>query len=276
MYLIEDYQNPQQTRGPTMNSHLVEKVIQAAREAGTMIKKDWAGPKKVTHKGRIDLVTQTDVMVEKMLVDRLATIIPGSTFWSEEIHADSGLHKSTWIIDPIDGTTNFVHQLPFVATSIALWNDGEPVLGVINLPVMEEVFHAVKGQGAYCNGERILVSQAGDLGSCVVATGFPYTIAKEIDPVISSLKRVLLTTQGVRRAGAAAVDLAYTACGRVDGFYEIGLKPWDTAAGILLVTEAGGRISRFDPDSPYSLGDRDILASNGSIHHALGACITGA
>ncbi len=259
-----------------MKSEIVEKVIRAAREAGTMIKADWTGPKKVTHKGRIDLVTQTDVMVEKMLVDRLGTIIPGATFWSEEIHAASGLQKSTWIIDPIDGTTNFVHQLPFVATSIALWNEGEPVLGVINLPVMGEMFHAVKGQGAYCNGERIQVSQAGDLRNCVIATGFPYTIADEIEPVIRSLKRVLLTTQGVRRAGAAAVDLAYTACGRVDGFYEIGLKPWDTAAGILLVTEAGGRISRFDPGSAYRLGDRDILASNKTIHHALGSCITGA
>lgn len=259
-----------------MRSEIAEQVIQAAREAGAMIMKDWDAPKEVTHKGRIDLVTKTDLRVETMLVDRLQAILPGSTFWSEETHAEAGMGESTWIIDPLDGTTNFVHQIPFVATSIALWQKGQPVLGVINLPVMGELFHAIRGEGAFCNGSRIRVSRTGDLGKSVIATGFPYTIREEIGPVIGSLQRVLLATQGVRRAAAAAVDLAYTACGRVDGFYEIGLKPWDTAAGILLVTEAGGRISRFDSESPYRLGDREIMASNTTLHDALGACITGA
>jgi myo-inositol-1(or 4)-monophosphatase len=211
-----------------------------------------------------------------MLVERLQAIIPGATFWSEETHAEAGMGESTWIIDPLDGTTNFVHQIPFVATSIALWQEGQPVLGVINLPAMGELFHAIRGKGAYCNGNRIRVSRTGDLANSVIATGFPYTIREDIAPVMSSLKRILLTTQGVRRAGAAAVDLAYTACGRLDGFYEIGLKPWDTAAGILLVAEAGGRISRFDSGLPYRLGDRDIMVSNTLIHDALGSCITGA
>ncbi|GAU08462.1 inositol monophosphatase family protein [Desulfoplanes formicivorans] len=256
-----------------MYAKVMEHVINAAHEAGARIKKDWSRPKDVSHKGRIDLVTTTDVQVENLLVSRLGAIIPGSTFWSEETHASSGLHTSTWIIDPIDGTTNFVHQIPFVATSIALWEQGEPVLGVVNLPVMGELFHAIKGQGAFCNGKPIRVSQTEELSASVIATGFPYDIDQEIDPVLQSLRHVLVNAQGVRRAGAAAVDLAYTACGRVDGFYEIGLKPWDTAAGMLLVTEAGGRVSRFDARKPYHLGDRDILASNGHIHQALGACI---
>jgi myo-inositol-1(or 4)-monophosphatase len=256
-----------------MNAQVLEQVINAVQEAGARIRQDWAQPKEVTHKGRIDLVTQTDVRVENLLVSRLGAIIPGSTFWSEETHASSGLDASTWIIDPIDGTTNFVHQIPFVATSVALWEKGEPVLGVVNLPILGELFHAIKGQGAFCNGKPIQVSREKTLTQSVIATGFPYDIGNRIDSVLQSLKHVLVNAQGVRRPGAAAVDLAYTACGRMDGFYEMDLKPWDTAAGILLVTEAGGRVSRFDPDHAYHLGDRDILASNGHIHQALANCI---
>lgn len=248
-------------------------IKQAALEAGKLILDAWSEPKDVIYKGRIDLVTQTDVLVEGQLKETLNRILPEANFLSEETSAAGPLEAQTWVVDPIDGTTNYVHGFPFVAISIALWEAGMPVFGLIYLPVMKELFYACAGQGAYLNDQRIHVSELKTLDKSLVATGFPYDIRQEIDTVMWSIKNVLLRAQGVRRAGAAAVDLAYTACGRLDGFYEIGLKPWDTAAGILLVAEAGGRVSCFDPDCAYELGAREMLASNGHIHEELAQCL---
>lgn len=255
-----------------MAMHPVQTLEQAAAavlEAGELIRRAWGRPKEVRHKGRIDLVTATDLAVEELLKERLSAALPGATFLAEETSAQAGLGMSTWIIDPLDGTTNFAHGLPFVATSVALWQDGDLLLGLINLPILGELFTAVRGQGAWRNNEPIAVSGTATVQESLIATGFPYNTRKYLDGIQRHLGRMLLETQGVRRPGAAALDLAYVACGRFDGFYENALNAWDTAAGVLLVEEAGGRVSGFDANRPYVLGADEILASNGLLHEDL-------
>jgi myo-inositol-1(or 4)-monophosphatase len=156
---------------------------------------------------------------------------------------------------------------------VALWHKGAIQAGVVHLPCTDETFTAARGQGAWCNKEPIRVSSAASLEQSLVATGFPYDVPEQVERIISPLRRVLCACRGVRRMGAAAIDLAYTACGRFDGFYERDLKPWDTAAGWLLVEEAGGRVSRFDPVAAYDIRADTVLASNGAIHAELGALL---
>lgn len=248
---------------------LLRQAEGVVKEAGALIKADWKKPKNIRLKGRIDLVTQTDLAVELFLKERLARLLPAAGMLAEESESGGGLGDLTWVIDPLDGTTNFAHGFPFVATSVALWREGRIVIGIVNAPVLNECFTAAEGQGAWLNGEPILVSPVDDLEASLIATGFPYGVRDKVEAITSNLARVLSQTQGVRRAGSAALDLAYTACGRFEGFYETDLKPWDTAAGWLLVTEAGGRVSSFDGKKPYIPGAPSILASNGRIHDAL-------
>jgi myo-inositol-1(or 4)-monophosphatase len=250
-------------------SRLLDDVRQAALDAGDIILRDWDQAKDIDKKGRIDLVTKTDLAVEHFLKDRLNEILPEAGFLAEETEGEADPGELAWIIDPVDGTTNFAHGLPFVASSIGLWRGDRIVLGVVNVPRLGECFTAVRGEGAWLNGVPIAVSEAAAIEDAVVATGFPYAIESYIEPILSRMRTVLLHAQGLRRYGAAAVDLVYVACGRLDGFYEYGLKPWDTAAGTLILEEAGGRVSRFDANEAYVLGDEDILATNTSIHEAL-------
>ena len=260
-----------------VDEQLLAQVEALVRQAGHIIlegRAKSADAKNIQKKGRIDLVTDTDVAVEKFLKERLRDVLPGAGFLAEESAESYDLGKLTWVIDPLDGTTNFAHDLPFVATSVGLWQDGRIVLGVVNAPVLGECFTTLRGGGAYLNGQPMRVSQAAELESALVATGFPYTVRENLDNLMRNLRNVLHATQGLRRAGAAALDLAYTAAGRLDAFYEIELKPWDTAAGLLLVQEAGGTVSSFDPAVPYQLGDRTILASNGRIHLPLAGLLT--
>lgn len=247
---------------------LLEEAKQAVLEAGKIIKENSRKPKNIKHKGRIDLVTETDLAVEQFLKEKLSKILPGSSFLAEETSGDAQLVDRTWIIDPIDGTTNFAHGLPMVATSVALWENDQIVLGIINLPILNEIFTTVKGGGAFMNGEPIHVSQCSDLESSLIATGFPYAIEEHVDFITSALHNVLMTTQGVRRPGAAALDLAYLACGRYDGYYENSLNPWDTAAGWLLVEEAGGRVTEYGKGA-YDLFSPNILATNSEMHDLL-------
>jgi len=242
---------------------------QAVAASGGIILAHWGRPSDVTRKGRIDLVTQTDLAVEEALKESLSRILPEASFLAEESAESLDPGSLTWIIDPVDGTTNFAHRLPFVATSVALWHNGQSVLGFVNAPVMGEMFSAVRGGGAFLNGAPIGVSKVDVLEDSLVATGFPYTVREDIRGLMAHLENMLLHTQGVRRPGAASIDLAYTASGRFDAFYEIGLKPWDTAAGWLLVEEAGGRVTCFDQHEPYHLRSRSILASNGLLHPAV-------
>jgi len=255
--------------------HIAQKARFAVLEAGEIIREHFYLPKDVRRKGRIDLVTATDLAVEKALTASLARILPGCAFLAEETAGDTVLDRPTWIIDPVDGTTNFAHQIPFVATSVGLWIDGDIVLGIVNAPILNECFMARTGGGAFVNDRPLAVSTVAEPENALVATGFPYTIRDDIERVLPPLRTMLLASQGLRRQGAAAIDLAYVAAGRLDAFYEIGLKPWDTAAGLLLVAEAGGRVSRFDGLAPYAFGDPDILASNGRVHHEMARLIAG-
>ncbi|MEF8822692.1 MAG: inositol monophosphatase family protein [Desulfohalobiaceae bacterium] len=244
---------------------ILEYVEPAVRESGGIILDNWSGAKSIRHKGRVDLVTETDLAVERDLTAKLGRILPEAGFLAEETASGGDLGECTWIVDPLDGTTNFAHGLPFVAVSVALWRDGEVVLGVVHIPQMGETFTAVKGEGARLNSQPIEVTSTAELGDSLTATGFPYDIDTRGEEEVQRLKRILVTTRGIRRMGAAAVDLAYTACGRFEAFFEADLKPWDTAAGWLLVEEAGGRVTTFgnEPFHPFA---GTVLASNGHIH----------
>ncbi|WP_319781044.1 inositol monophosphatase family protein [Maridesulfovibrio sp.] len=251
---------------------LLEKATAAVLEAGEIIREAYNKPKKIKHKGRIDLVTETDLAVENFLKVKLSELLPDSSFLAEETSGNAELIDRTWIIDPLDGTTNFAHGLPMIATSVALWNEGQVQIGIVNLPILNEVFVAVRGGGAFMNGEQIHVSDCDSLEESLIATGFPYAIEEHVDFITDALSRVLVNTQGVRRPGAAAFDLAYTACGKYEGYYENALKPWDMAAGWLLVEEAGGRVTEYKEDE-FNLYSPAILATNSRIHEKLRSLI---
>ena len=246
----------------------------AVLEAGELIREHDRLPRRIRHKASPkDLVTETDVAVENFLRDRLGSLVPEAGFLGEEGSSGLGLQGLAWVVDPVDGTTNFAHGVPFVATSVALCRDGLPLLGVVNLPLLGEIFTAARGLGSRLNNEPIHVSDTATLLEALVATGFPYRIEEHQAAILRQLALAMPATQGVRRAGAAALDLAFVACGRYDGFFEFALNPWDTAAGVLLIEEAGGRVGRMYSDAPYRLGDPDILASNALLEPALRALL---
>lgn len=251
-----------------MDKQLVNGFLDCVRRAGELILLQWNDAKEVRFKGSIDLVTQTDLAVEALLKRELVELLPGSSVLAEESHTSLTPGDLTWIIDPVDGTTNYAHGLPHVAVSVGLWQGGQVVLSAVFIPVLNELFWAVRGQGAFLNGTPIAVSQQQDMGQSLIATGFPYSFHSEVDVICARLKRVLLASQGIRRLGSAAIDLAYTACGRFEGYYETGLKPWDIAAGWLLVEEAGGQVSGIE-GSAYNLDEHVIVASNARIHDQL-------
>ena len=249
---------------------LLARVESAVREAGALIREHDSRPRKIRHKSSIkDLVTETDGAVEAMLRESLGKLVPEAGFLGEEGSPELGLAGLKWVVDPVDGTTNFAHGVPFVATSVALCQDGRPVLGIVNLPLLGELFSAVRGRGARMNGAAIHVSEIAALDAALVATGFPYRIEDHKAVILRQLSLAMPATQGVRRAGAAALDLAFVACGRYDGFFEFALNPWDTAAGVLLIEEAGGRVGTMVGSAPYRLGGPDILAANGQLFEAL-------
>lgn len=237
-------------------------------EAGNIIRRQWPRTSHVTHKARIDLVTETDVAVEKFLSEHLPALVPESSLMAEESYSGEALGEWTWVVDPVDGTTNFVHRHPFVAVSIALCHKGQVVMGIVNAPMLNECYWAVRGHGAFVNETRLHVSQTQSLDQSMIAFGMPYTIDKDLDEWIALFRPVLPRAQAMRRCGSAAIDLSYVAAGIYDGFYEAGLRPWDAAAGWLLVEEAGGRVSRYNGE-PYFLGSYDIAATNANIHTEL-------
>jgi myo-inositol-1(or 4)-monophosphatase len=221
-------------------------------------------------KGEIDLVTEADLASEKAIIATLGREFPAVSMLAEESIPDYQYIPvgPLWVIDPLDGTTNFAHGFPCFAVSVAYSLDRVSLAGVIYCPMQDELFLAWRGGGAWLNGRRLAVSGRRKLVESLVGTGFPYAIRENLEGVLSRLGKVLPMVRDLRRAGAAAVDLAYVACGRLDAFWEPGLKPWDTAAGCLLVEEAGGRVSDFrggawDPYCP------EILASNTLLHPEL-------
>ncbi|MGB8952696.1 MAG: inositol monophosphatase family protein [Candidatus Aminicenantales bacterium] len=240
----------------------------AAREAGELLKKNFHKKGEIYYKGEVDLVTDCDNQSQRLIFSRLSSLFPHHDFLAEE-----GLNKNQgaefrWIFDPLDGTTNFAHKFPVFCVSIALEQRGEVVLGVVFDPMREEMFWAARGEGAYLNREKIKVSSTHDLGRSLLATGFPYDIRESRVNNIDHFAHFLLRAQAIRRCGSAALDLCCVACGRFDGFWELKLNPWDVAAGILIVEEAGGRTSDFKGEA-FSIYGSDVLASNGLIHEPM-------
>jgi myo-inositol-1(or 4)-monophosphatase len=212
------------------------------------------------------LVSFVDKESEKVLKQRLSNILPSSSFLGEESGSD-GIQDSEflWIVDPLDGTTNYLHGLPVFSISVALLKNGEPIVGVVDCPVLKETFTAYSGGGAHLNGEPISVAMNKRLSDTLIATGFPYYKFDRMDAYLEVLADLMQSTHGLRRMGSAAIDLAYTACGRFDGFFEMNLSPWDVAAGVLLVREAGGKVTDFQGNSSV-IFNKEILAASESIY----------
>jgi myo-inositol-1(or 4)-monophosphatase len=244
---------------------MLEFTIQVARDAGRILRdhqgRDFGVSRKSTS---LDLVTEVDLLSEQFIKEKISTYYPKHEILAEE----SGHHRSSsdyrWIIDPLDGTTNYAHGYPLFAVSIALEHKGALIIGVVYDPVHEELFVAEKDGGATLNGRRIRVSTTEKLGDGLLCTGFPYDVRSDRRNV-DYFSRFISAAQAVRRDGSAALDLCYLACGRFDGFWEMGLKSWDMAAGKLIVEEAGGRVTKFD-GREASIYEPEVLATNGLIH----------
>ena len=222
----------------------------------------------ISDKGINQLVSYVDIEAEKLLVNSLSLLVPEAGFITEENTSDVGRKTLNWIIDPLDGTTNFIHGLPVYSVSVALAEGSEILLGTVYEIGRKECFSAYKNGGAWCNGERIYVSKETSLKNSLMATGFPYYDFEQMDAYIHTLKDLMQSTHGLRRMGSAAVDLAYVACGRFEGFFEYGLHAWDVAAGCLLVQEAGGTLCNFEGGHDYLFGS-SIVADNQGIHQDL-------
>ena len=244
----------------------LELALHAAREAASLISAR-TGAEHVRHKGRADLVTEVDEAVERLVAGLIRARFPGDAVVGEELSSAAVAAGRRWIVDPVDGTTNFVHGHPFVCVSIAFADDDGPAAGVIHAPFLREVFHATRGGGAFLNGAPIRVSPVDDPAAALLATGFPFKQGKgNLDAFMSLVADAVRSTHDVRRDGSAALDLAYVAAGRLEGFFEVGLSPWDVAAGFLLVAEAGGRVTGWPGDSGEPLATGRVLATNGGIH----------
>jgi myo-inositol-1(or 4)-monophosphatase len=242
-------------------------AMQTAREAGQILLDKFGRKINISKKGDIDLVTEADLASEKFIIERIKSYYPKHSILAEESGEAvvvGGTNVWKWIIDPLDGTTNFAHGYPCFCVTLALEHEGKIVVGVTFDPTREEMFAAEKGEGASLNGRQIRVSETEKLSEGLIVTGFPYDF-KQRDSFARHLTEFMLRSRGVRRDGSAAIDMAYVACGRFDGFWEEGLNPWDVAAGVLLIEEAGGRVSYYD-DSPFSIYHPPICASNNLIH----------
>lgn len=244
---------------------LCDEVAVISRDIAAWIAEQRVQAVDIEAKSLNNLVSYVDKGAEEQFVTRLSALLPGSGFIAEEGTGERSSGEYNWIIDPLDGTTNFLHQLPIWCTSVALMRNEQLVLGVIADHNHNEVFTAVLGGGAFCNGKPISVSRTTQLGDSLLGTGFPYHDFGRQEAYLQLLGEVTRSTRGVRRPGSAALDLAYVACGRFDGFYEYRLNPWDVAAGILLVREAGGRVTEFYGEGDPVFGD-DIIATNQHIH----------
>lgn len=217
----------------------------------------------VVVKGKADFVSYVDQQAEKLIVQELRKLLPGSGFITEEGTAISSNEKYKWIIDPLDGTTNFIHGLPPFAVSIALMEDEELIIGVVYEITQDECFYAWKGSKAYMNGTEINVSTASTTSESLIATGFPYSAFEKLESYVESMRYFMVHSHGLRRLGSAATDLAYVAAGRFEAFYEHGLKPWDVAAGTIILRQAGGKVSDFTGGDKF-LFNGEMVASNGA------------
>jgi myo-inositol-1(or 4)-monophosphatase len=249
------------------NGSFLPAMSAIAREAGALLMHYFHQHLKIEYKGEADLVTAADRASEVLIRERIAALWPGHDVLGEEQGLSDRGSEYRWYVDPLDGTTNFAHGYPVFCVSMGLEHKGRRIAGVVYDPTRDELFSAELGRGAWLNGEAIQVSKTGMVKESLLATGFP-SQKRHKNPNIYFYHQITLHSHGVRRAGSAALDLCNVACGRYDGFWEFNLNPWDTAAGVLIVEEAGGRVTRFD-GSGFEIDSRETLASNGVIHAAL-------
>jgi myo-inositol-1(or 4)-monophosphatase len=243
----------------------LETAVEIAREAGALLANYFERRVAFEVKGEFDLVTEADRASEKLIVEKLQTYFPSHAIVAEEGSAFAGSSEYRWYVDPLDGTTNFAHSFPMFNVTLGLERAGEVIAGVIYDPVRQEMFTAEKGSGAYLNHRRVRVSAIRRLAESLASTGFP-SRKRSHNVNIHFYYQLAMASHGVRRTGSAALDLAYVSCGRLDFFWEFGLKPWDEAAGTLLVQEAGGTVSDMD-GKPHSITRSDnLLADNGALH----------
>ena len=250
-------------------SNRLENAIQWAKEAGEMLLSIQGRVGGIEEKGAVDLVSDADRRAQALILEGIERFAPEDGYLFEEDtcerHSSSGY---MWVVDPLDGTTNYLHGSRHYAVSIGLQKDEERVGGIIYAPALGELFYGERGKGVVLNGKPVRVSDRARVQESLLATGFPYDRRERLAPLLDEWRRALLLCRGMRRAGAAALDFAYVACGRLDGYWEHGLSPWDVCAGLFLVEEAGGRVSNERGEGP-SLKDSPLVASNGLIHEAL-------
>ncbi len=240
-------------------------ATEAALKAGELLVKNLHKVKRVDHKGVVNLVTDIDRKSERLIHRILRSHFPNHSFFAEEEVREKTSSDYLWTIDPLDGTTNYAHGFPIFCVTISLLKKGEVIMGLTYNPMLGEMFYVERGAGAFLNRRRIQISGTEDLNDSLLATGFPYDLRESEDNNLDYFSSFVMKAQAVRRAGSAALDLAYTACGRFDGFWEFKLGAWDIAAGCLLVEEAGGRVTNFK-GGKVDLFTGEVLASNGKIH----------
>lgn len=257
------------------NKRFKKVAVESALAAGKFLTSRMGRIRELSFKqGSVtNIVTDVDKKSEQIIIKRIKSQFSDHRILAEESGKDSIQSEYRWIIDPIDGTTNFIHNFPFFCVSVALEKKGRPLIGVVYDPVRDELYHAEKKKGAYLNNRRIRVSKINDITGSLLATGFAYDVNKSANnDNINNFKKLLEASQAVRRAGSAALDLCYVASGRFDGFWELDLNPWDTAAAFLIVQEAGGKVTKFD-GSKYTPYEKNILATNGKIHSKMVAIL---
>jgi myo-inositol-1(or 4)-monophosphatase len=243
-------------------------ATEAVLRAGAIQKERLGGEFQVFHKGVIDLVTEVDRACEDAILEIVRGRFPGHDIVTEETALALTGSRHRWFVDPLDGTTNFAHGYPFFCASVGLAVDGEMAAAAVYDPVKEELFTAERGSGAHLNGRRLRVSSSSELVRSLLVTGFPYDVHDDLAGPLELFNRFIAHARAIRRDGAAALDLCYLAAGRVDGFWEVRLQPWDVMAGALVIEEAGGRVSRFD-GTPIGFRADEVLASNGVLHPAM-------
>lgn len=252
----------------------IEVARDAAMKAGALLLEGLYDKDRVVEfKGDINLVTEMDRRAEEVIKKILTGHFPDIAMLAEEGGESGNFSGKRWIVDPLDGTTSYAHGLPHFSVSIALEEEGEVVAGVVYNPCADECFSAIRGGGASLNGKKIKVSGTSSLKASLLATGFPYDRASSRDNNVDNFNAFILKVQGIRRMGSAALDLCYTAAGRFDGYWEMKLSPWDSAAGSVILAEAGGRISDFSGE-PYSIYGKELLVSNGLIHEEMIAVLS--
>jgi len=248
------------------------KLIKIIKEAGELLKDGYYSKKDVTFKAKKDLVTKYDIGIENFLKEKFLAEFKDFNVIAEESDNSNCEFANSIIVDPIDGTTNFVNQVPHTCISVGVYKDKKPYIGIVYNPILDELYEAEIGKGAFLNGEKIEVSKEEDFQKALISTGFPYTSGTcedDLNDVVNKIKNILPKCQDIRRLGSAALDLCYVARGTYEAYYEMNLKAWDVSAGIIILSEAGGKISTLDGSDYKLFEDKYLLSSNGYVHNSL-------